>query len=209
MPESKDEIEKPALAAMKNRSFSVGGSNIEPKTSLNEDRRRSISSVGSNEEEKRIPSNTSDIINGKVQSETYSRPESRTDMYMKKIEENEDDLITSKKQPSYKSPSPVNNSVENIAEKVSNVVPSSSPTLSSYQQINRSPSPTAYQPSPSPQPKSPSYNVKTPEKTPEKQKSPIRAKQELKEEIVTAEKQGRKTPEIKTSGSAKLRLFKT
>lgn len=151
---NKSEVEKPALAAMKNRSFSVSGM-VEPKNVMAEDRRRSVSSIGV-EEEKR---SSNEVLNGKVHGEILQRPDSRADLHMNRIDEDED---------TKKEPAPVtNNSVKNVTK--------SEPLVSS----------------PSPQP------------------SPIQ-EQEKKSPITenTDKKNDRKSPELKTSKSPKLSLFK-
>ncbi|KAF5298684.1 hypothetical protein FQR65_LT09664 [Abscondita terminalis] len=208
----KNENERPSLANMKSKSYSVA-ENAEPNPTSIEDRRRSISSIGSIEEEKR---------SYPAEPDPYPRPESRSES-LKKIYEDDTNIIAE----------PVNSSKENLSEKIHEPSPlptSKTPSLTSPQQsiitspssqlnVNKSPSP---QPTPSP-PTSKSQSPQ-PEQIPtsaQRARSPlpVQPQQQQNERVdrppsgkdkrtVETDKSGRKTPETKINAS-KLRLFKT
>lgn len=119
------EESKPSLAAMKNRSYSL--SSNEPTVSLPDERRRSVSSIGSVEERS---SSGLDNRNGRI-DDLHERPESRASL-MNKIAEDDDDESPNK------SPMSNDNSIDNLSQK-SNFSPSPQPSSLVETQIEQKP----------------------------------------------------------------------
>ncbi|XP_015840745.1 microtubule-associated protein 2 isoform X2 [Tribolium castaneum] len=132
---SQEDSAKSALNAMKNRSFSMSSNVSEPHSVSEEERRRSVSSIGSYEERRSVSGSLENL--DKKQEDYPSRPESRSSVRMNRIMEDDDKINVSHKSPSpqldmaqknvdfklpvqenkNKSPSPVGRVVDKVEEK--------------------------------------------------------------------------------------------
>ncbi|XP_044258476.1 microtubule-associated protein tau [Tribolium madens] len=95
---AQEDATKSAINAMKNRSFSMSSNVSEPQSVSEEERRRSVSSIGSYEERRSVSGSMENL--DKKYEDYPSRPESRSSVRMNRIMENDDKINVPNKPPS-------------------------------------------------------------------------------------------------------------